>query len=305
MKQAYNRFRWVLLLCLVFCACRTVPPPPPAEPYRPPRIGLVLGGGAARGFAHIGVLRVLEEEKIKPDLIVGTSVGSLIGALYAYQANSFDLEWLAFKIEKDDIFDFSLLSLKKGLAKGEKLVKFMEEKVPVKNIQDLKTPFAAVAVDLNTGAMVVLDTGSIALAVRASSAIPGVFVPVELPNGHQLVDGGVAGSVAPEVALRKGMDLVITVDIGQDVANDDTDDMISIIMQSVAIMGKEITRNKRLASDALIRPEVGNVGLLDFTKKKELIQAGMDAARKAVPQIRQALADWDAKHGRPGPGAAE
>jgi NTE family protein len=226
-------------------------------------------------------------------------VGLLIGALYASKANSFDLEWIAFQIQKDDIFDFSLLSLKKGVAKGEKLVKFVEDKIPVKNIQDLKIPFAAVAVDLNTGAKVVMDTGSIAQAVRASCSIPGVFVPVELANGHKLVDGGVVGSIAPEVAWDKGMDIIISVDIGEQVANNETDDIVSIIMQSISIMGHEIVQNKKLKTDVLIRPAVGNVGMLDFTKKKELIQAGIEAAQKLMPELHRIIAEWDAKHGKP------
>lgn len=281
------------------CASTEQKLPTPEITYRPPKIGLVLGGGAARGFAHIGVIRVLEQEKIPVDLIVGTSVGSLIAALYAYKANSFDLEWIAFQFQKDDIFNFSLLSLKKGVAKGEKLVKFVEEKIPVKNIQELKIPFAAVAVDLNTGAKVVMDTGSIAQAVRASCSIPGVFVPVELANGHKLVDGGVVGNIAPEVAWDKGMDIIISVDIGAQVANNETDDIVSIIMQSISIMGNEIVQNKKLKTDVLIKPAVGNVGMLDFTKKKELIQAGIEAAQKLMPELHLIIAEWDAKHGKP------
>src|SRR5690242_13094317 len=183
--------RRVLAAALVaLAACRTAAPPPlvtrPMEPLTPPpvapepKVALVLGGGAARGFAHIGVIRVLEQERIPIDVVVGTSVGSLIAALYASDRDSFGLEWTAFQLQKDDLFDFGMMNavLGMGYARGEKLEAFVKERVKQANIEDLKVPFAAVATDLNWGQRVVLDKGSVARAVRASSAIPGVFEPV-------------------------------------------------------------------------------------------------------------------------------
>jgi len=149
----------------------------------------VLGGGAARGFAHVGVIRALEQEKVPIDLVVGTSVGSLIGAIYAADLDSFDLEWTAFKLEKDDLFDYGVITAVMGMgaAKGDKLEEFVRSHVKVQNIEDLKLPFAAVATDLNWGTKVVLDRGPLARAVRASSSIPGVFQPVQ-HMGKILVD---------------------------------------------------------------------------------------------------------------------
>ncbi len=256
-----------------------------------PKIALVLGGGAARGFAHVGVIRTLEREKIPIDLIVGTSVGSLVGAIYADQADSFDLEWKAFSLEKEDIFDFSLLRLKTGPVKGDRLERFVQEHVSAKEIEDLKIPFIAVAVDLNTGEEVVLDKGSVAKAVRASCSIPGVFEPLRYQE-RLLVDGGVLGSIAPEVARQRGADVVITVDIGRSVVNYDTDNVINITLQAINIMSNRITQYKQRESDILIQPDVGEVTVMDFSRKKECMLAGIAATESKIDEIKRVISEW-------------
>ena len=197
------------VLVLVLTSCQT---PQVTADYKQilsssqrPKIALVLGGGAARGFAHVGVIRALEQEQIPIDMIIGTSVGSLIGAVYASDANSFELEWTAFKLEQSDIFDYGIISAVTGmgLAKGDRLEKFVKSKVNHENIEQLKIPFAAVATDLNRGTRVVLRHGSIAKAVRASSAIPGVFQPVN-HQGKLLVDGGVVDNIPISTAKGNG-----------------------------------------------------------------------------------------------------
>ena len=188
MKQTLHIL--ILFVAATLASCASTQPPVPAADLPRPKIALVLGGGAARGFAHVGVIRVLEQEKIPIDMIIGTSVGSLIGAIYASDLNSFELEWTAFSLEKDHLFDFAVLSAftAMGPVKGDRLEEFVRTKIAVTNIENLKLPFAAVATDLNRGTRIVLDKGSIARAVRASSAIPGVFNPVE-HQGRLLVDG--------------------------------------------------------------------------------------------------------------------
>ena len=261
-----------------------------------PRIALVLGGGAARGFAHIGVLRALEQEKVPVALVVGTSVGSLIGALYAAERDSFELEWSAFQLEKDDLFDFGIANavLGMGYAKGEKLEAFVRAKVKPANIEQLRLPFAAVATDLNWGTRVVLDHGPVARAVRASSAIPGVFEPV-LHQGKLLVDGGVVDNIPVDVARAKGADLVIAVDISESVGNVKIKNAIDVVLQATNIMFAENVARLRADADVLVSPAVGDVAMLDFGQKKRCVQAGIEAARAAMPRVRAAVEAWKAR----------
>jgi NTE family protein len=259
-----------------------------------PKIALVLGGGSARGFAHVGVIRVLEQEKIPVDLIVGTSVGSLIGALYAHESNSFELEWTAFGLTKDDLFDYALLGATMGPIRGERLEQFVAKRVPVTSIEGLKIPFAAVATDLNRGTRVVLDRGPLARAIRASCAIPGVFQPVE-HQGRMLVDGGAVDNLPVAVAREKGADIVIAVDISQNVTNFNITNLVDVTLQAVSIMFSENVSRRRKEADVLIAPAVGDVGMMDFTQKKRLMQAGMDATRGALPKLRQVIDDWKAR----------
>ncbi len=292
-------------------ACMTVPaplpPPPPLPPLvlQPPapppkpRVALVLGGGAARGFAHVGVIRALEQEHIPIDLVVGTSVGSLIGALYAADVDSFDLEWTAFKLEKDDLFDFGMMTavMGMGFARGERLEQFVRSRIKPPNIEDLKIPFAAVATDLNWGTKVVIDRGSVARAVRASSAIPGVFQPVQ-HMGKLLVDGGVVDNIPVSVARAKGADIVIASDISEDIANTRITNLMDVTMQATNIMFALNVEHSKRDADVLITPAVGSVAMLDFTQKKHCMQAGIEAAHRAAPAIRQAIAGWVAAHQR-------
>jgi NTE family protein len=258
-----------------------------------PKIALVLGGGAARGFAHVGVIRVLEQEKIPIDMIVGTSVGSLIGAIYANDMNSFELEWTAFALERDNILDYALLSTITGMGpvKGDKLEEFVKSKIPVANIENLKLPFAAVATDLNRGTRVVLDRGSVARAVRASSAIPGVFNPVE-HQGRLLVDGGVVDNIPIDVARERGADIVIAVDISENVVNFNITNVVDVMLQAVTIITSENAKYKKKDADVLISPAVGNVGTFDFTQKKRCMQAGIEAAQMVIPDIKRKIEEW-------------
>lgn len=294
-----------LAVVLALAACKAaapVPPPPPQAATPPaagapePRIALVLAGGAARGFAHVGVIRVLEQERIPVDLVVGTSVGSLIGALYAGHRNAFELEWAAFELKQEDLFDFGLLNpvLGMGLAKGDRLEAFVRGKVKKQNIEELPLRFAAVATDLNWGTRVVLDKGSVARAVRASSAIPGVFEPVA-HDGKLLVDGGVVDNIPIDVAREKGADLVVAVDISEDVGNVNIKNIVDVLLQATNIMFAVNVGHRRAGADVLVTPKVGGIGMLDFTQRKQAMDAGIVAAREALPRIREAVEKWKAR----------
>ncbi len=302
------------LAVLLLAACRTATPPLPtapppqappaaATPGPEPKVALVLGGGAARGFAHIGVIRVLEQERIPVDLVVGTSVGSLIGALYASERNSFELEWAAFQLKQDDLFDFRIVNavLGMGLARGELLETFVRSKVKQERIEELKVPFAAVATDLNWGKAVVLDKGSIAKAVHASSAIPGVFEPVT-HEGKLLVDGGVVDNIPIDVARAKGADVIVAVDISEDIGNVNIKNMLDVMLQSTNIMFAVNVAHRLVGADVIVSPKVGGVGMLDFGQKKQCMDAGIDAARAAVPRIRAAIEAWKARKAAEGAG---
>lgn len=283
----------LVIALLVSCTTAGGPGMPPNGEGPRPKVALVLGGGAARGFAHVGVIRILEQERIPVDLIVGTSVGSLIGAIYAADKNSFELEWTAFSLEQDQFFDYGIFNAFTGMgpAKGEKLEEFMKGKVAAKDFDQLKIPFAAVATDLNRGNRVVLDRGPVARAVRASCSIPGIFEPVK----HQdklLVDGGVVDNIPIDVAREKGADVVIAVDISGYLANFDITNVIDVVFQATNIMFNENVKFRKKDADVLIRPRVGDVGMLDFTQKKRCMQAGMDAAREALPEIKKKMDEW-------------
>ena len=282
-----------LLLLLAFAlpaGCSRFP-----RSFDPPGIGgptvaVALGGGGARGFSEIGVLRALEQERIPIDLVVGTSVGALIGALYADSGKVLDAEFHAVSLTPEDVFDYGALSVfSGGLIRGDKLESFMRKHLKNRNIEDMAVRFAAVAVDLEAGKTVVFDKGPAARAVRASAAIPGMFVPVVI-DGRPLVDGAVIDPVPAGVARAMGADVVIAVSIPPELRPVAPTNMVEIIHRSVMVMANEIAEARSQEADVVIRPKVGSIAFDDFSKKKQLIEAGEVAAREAMPEIRAALA---------------
>jgi NTE family protein len=266
---------------------------PVAEGQKPPRVGLVLGGGAARGFAHVGVIRVLEREKIPIDLIVGTSVGSLVGAIYADKKNSFELEWTAFSLEEKDLFDYTFISPTQGFVRGERLEEFVLKKVSARELQQMKIPLGVVATDIQNGEVVVLQNGSVARAVRASSAIPGIFIPVRY-QGRLLVDGGVLNNVPVDVARKMGAQVVIAVNLDGGRKATQVNNIFDAIVQSLHLMAIESTAARLREADVVIQPAVSNIGPIDFSRKKELLTLGIQAAEQALPRIREKLSGVNA-----------
>jgi NTE family protein len=277
--------RLVLYILIVFIvsSCGTSPAVRKTEP----KIALVLGGGSAKGFAHVGVLRALEKEKIPLHMIVGTSVGSLIGGIYASNPDSFQLEWAAFKINRSDILDFSVVSSKMGPVQGTKLEAFVEQNAKVKLVEATKIPFYPVATDLNTGETVTLEKGPLAKAIHASSAIPGIFVPVVFGN-RTLVDGGVTSNIACEVARSKGADVIIAVNLQKDVRDTNINSVIDVIAQSIAIMMHNNSKTKLGHADIILEPDTKGISMFDFTHKKALMEEGIKATERAMPKIKAA-----------------
>jgi NTE family protein len=281
----------LLAAAALLISCQSMPGAAGALKGRTPKIALVLGGGAAKGFAHVGVIRVLEQERIPISMIVGTSVGSLIGGMYAANPDSFQLEWAAFKIDRSDILDLSLVNSKWGPVQGARLEAFVEQTVKTKKIEDTKIPFYPVATDINTGETVTLEKGSLAKAIRASSSIPGIFVPVNFGK-RLLVDGGVTDNVPCDIAKSKGAHIVIAVNLSKDVKDYNLNSLIDIIGQSANIMMHESSKAKLQRADVIIEPDGQGVSMFDFTRKKELMEEGMRAARKALPKIRELIARY-------------
>ncbi len=279
------------IICVVLCtvmilvsACSLIKTPVPVEviPPKPAKIALVLGAGAAKGFAHIGVFKVMEANKIPIDFIIGTSAGSVAGAFYAYGYKAYDLQSLAMKVEKSDVVDLTFP--KNGFIKGEKLENFINKSLNNTPIDKMKKKFYVVTTDLMTGEEVVFTSGNTGMAVRASASVPGIFQPVNI-SGRTYVDGGVVSPVAVDVARRIGADVVIAVDISGGVAKAVPEGIMDTILQSIDIMYAKISMYQLKNADVVIRPKVGYIGSAELEKRHEAILEGEKAAQAALPQI--------------------
>lgn len=282
MKKTMTFFLSLLTIFFIFsCALKEVQPP-----TGPAKIALVLGAGASKGFAHIGVLKVLESNKIPVHMIVGTSAGSFVGSLYAYGFNAFEIQKLSFAIEKNDIIDFTIPD--NGFIKGEKLEGYINYILRSTPMERLKIPFYAVVTDIQSGSEVIFGNGNTGTAVRASCSIPGVFRPVNI-SGRMYVDGGVVSPVAVEAARRLGADVVIAVDVSGDVEASAPNGTIETILQSINIMHSKLSSIQLLKADVVIKPRVGYIGSADFSKRHEATLEGEKAALEALPKIKEIL----------------
>ena len=257
---------------------------------RPVRIGLALGGGAARGFAHIGVIKALEAQGIVADIVVGTSAGSLVGALYAAGFDGFALNRLALEMDEASISDWSVpfFSTATGVLKGEGLQNYVNKTVLNVPIEHLKKPFGAVATDLNSGQPILFRRGNTGLAVRASSAVPGVFQPVRIGT-HSYVDGGLVSPVPVRFAREMGADFVIAVNISSRPDSQAAVSSVEVLLQTFAIMGQTINRQELKEADIVIQPSLGAMKGSDFTSRNVAILAGEQAASAVMPEIRLKL----------------
>ena len=292
-----------LALTLVLAACQTSPitpaPPPvvlapippvpvvPPPALRPPRIGLALGGGAARGFAHIGVIQVLEENGIKPDLVVGTSAGSLVAALYASGKTGPEMAALAQSMDEGAITDWAFPT--RGLIRGEALARYVREQTGNRPIEQMKLPLGIVATDLDSGVGILFRRGDTGSAVRASSAVPAVFQPVKIGT-REYVDGGLVSPVPVRYAKQMGAEFVIAVDISSPPDGAVTSDVMKMLLQTFAIMGRSINQFELREAELVLRPTLVGVSSADFTARLRAIQAGREAALRQLPELKSRLA---------------
>jgi NTE family protein len=255
----------------------------------PPRIGLALGGGAARGFAHIGVIQVLEEAGIHPALVSGTSAGSLVAAIYASGKTGAQLQRVADTMEEATIADWTLPIFSRGMLRGEALARYVNTQVGGKLIENMPLPLGIVATDLNSGQSMLFQRGDTGTAVRASSAVPAVFQPVKI-SGREYVDGGLVSPVPVRAARSMGAELVIAVDISSPPDSNLAGGTLEILMQTFSIMGKSINSLELKDADVVVRPALLGVSSSDFSARKRSIEAGRQAMLQALPQLRAAIA---------------
>ncbi|MFG6448574.1 patatin-like phospholipase family protein [Roseateles sp. BYS180W] len=254
---------------------------------RSQRWALVLGGGTARGFAHIGVLKALHQYGLTPDLVVGCSAGALVGALYASGQSPAQLEELALRVRDSEIADV-VAGHKRGLLAGDALQAFVNRVVRQQPIEKFRIPFAAVATNISLGEQAVFTKGNAGLAVRASSSIPGIFIPVRIQE-HEFVDGGIVSPLPVRVARDLGAQRVVAVSLNSGPMPSEPQGMFELMMQSFDIMANSLTRMELRDADVAVRPNVAHISTTDFNARNQLIVLGEQAARHAIGRIRTAL----------------
>ena len=260
------------------------------QPIKRPRLGLALSGGAARGAAHVGVLKVFEEEGVPVDFIAGTSAGALVGGAYAAGVPVAELAEFGNLLRWRDLGRLTLSRL--GVQSNARLEALVRARLPVTRFEELRTPFVAVATDLHTGNAVHLrDRGDLAVAIRASCTLPGWYVPVTDEEGRQLVDGGLVANI-PSAAVRAlGADVVVAVDVNADGAKfmGPPTSLFGVLFQSLLLMQRTAAVHQRQMADLVISPRVGHIRWDEMTRADELRAAGEEAARTAVPDIKELL----------------
>ena len=299
-KRSNQAASWRFLLAgaavlLASCASQAPRPVPVTAPHaaavatpKPLKIGLALGGGAARGFAHVGVIAVLEEAGLRPQLVVGTSAGSLVAALYASGKTSAQLQQTALNMEEVALTDWMLPLVGRGMFRGEALGRYVNDLVAGRSIENMAIPLGIVATDLNSGEALLFQRGDTGTAVRASSAVPAVFLPVKI-NGREYVDGGLVSPVPVRFARRMGADVVVAVDISSPPENNPSDGTLQILLQTFAIMGKSINQYELNDADVVVRPSLTGLKGADFSSRQRAIDAGRAAMLAALPALRAKL----------------
>ena len=289
---------------LLMSACSTIKPAaaPVAPVIEAPRVALVLGGGGAKGFAHVGVIKALEQNGITPTIVVGTSVGSLVGSLYASGLNANKLEQLALTTADSELLDFTLSS--QGFIEGIKLKNFINTNVKQQSIENFPITFAAIAAERSSLTKAVFTTGDAGLAVQASCSVPNVFISPRIPEkvGKKYIDGGVVSLVPVDSAFELGADIVIAVDVtATDSEMPKASHSLSNVTSLTSFWGlleqnlTTNTANSKRANAELSRaniviiPKVSHISSLDTSQRRALIEAGSQATTLQIAQIRQVI----------------
>lgn len=257
------------------------------NPFQKKRsVTLVLGGGSARGIAHVGVLKVFEREKIPIDMIVGTSMGALIGAAHAVGDPITSMERKAMKFSVNKLLDPIVPKL--GMLAGNRLEGVIRTLLDGKTFDDCRIPFIAVTTDIETGEEVIHRTGDLSKVVRASCSWPGIFSPVKI-DGRLLVDGGIKNSVPTRIARALGADYIIAVDVGFCVRNGKIENIFQMILQAFQIEGEELNKYQTVGADAVIKIDLPNIDQIAFERATEIIRRGQDSAEMKIAQIKRDL----------------
>lgn len=272
--------------------CSTSSPPQTITPTKataPPKVALALGGGAARGFAHIGVIKALENHGIHVDIVTGTSAGAVVGALFASGMTGFQIQRLAMDTKESQVIDWDVLG-RGGWIKGEQLEKFINSRLHGRTFEKLAKEFGVVATDLANGQTVVFRSGNVGQAVRASASVPGIFIPTEI-SGRAYVDGGVTVPLPVQPARDMRADIVIAVDIGEQPEGNKPTRSVDVVLQAFTIMGKVISHTQANQADILIRPDTRGLSLTNFDTRELAVLRGEEAVARILPALRQKLSE--------------
>ena len=257
-----------------------------------PKVALVLGGGGARGLAHAGVLQVFTEEHLPVDIIVGTSVGALIGSLYAAEVPVDTIVNMAQNMTWNKLVSFKISPV--GLYSTKRIEEYVTKYIGNKRFDELKIPFACVAVDIRNGEKIILKEGQVAPAVRASATMPGLFQPVEYRH-RLLMDGGVIDNVPADVARLMGADIIIVIDVTAQVGIAKTNNALLILSQVIYIRGNFLAEAQLKLADLVISPDIKNITVSELNRGAECVDAGIIAARAKARQIKKVILNkvWD------------
>lgn len=298
MAKIKIKIKWLSLIWVYFfvaaCAGKApqinIPqlPPPPVAMSKSPRVVLVLGSGGARGYAHLGVIRALEEAHIPIDAVVGASAGSIIAALYADNANAKKTYEIMMKAGFWDFVDISYIPTGSGVIKGYHLEKFLLNNMQTKTFSGLKKKLVLATTDLNSGQCYPIESGPVVPAILASSALPGAVQPVKL-YGRTLIDGGINDPIPVDLAKKLKPKIIIAVNVAEELPSKHFSGALQILSHAYDIIWQRLTELSEKEADVVIHPQLGNTGTFELSKKYQMYQMGLKAAREKIPEIRRLL----------------